>query len=141
MENNNINNILTTVEDVDLTKYGLTPQTSEFYETLTNQINQMDTLDKSTLINYILTNLFVGSENKQFHPVAIFNLVKILQEIANKAHTYKMRLAKIKIEGSRCNLCNNTIPPMLVEHILNGVNSRCPHNEIEVNFDIAEEKK
>ena len=138
----NLVNEFCLINDVDFRQYGLIPQTNEFYTNLTDNIKTMDVLDRSLLLSYILKNLFYNyNENKGFHPIALFNLIRILQDTANFSHTLKMKLSKIVISGSVCNKCNNVLPDMTAEMILQGLNQECPHNSVNVCFDGVEEFK
>lgn len=120
-------------ETFDLLDYGCKNQSLEFYTNLGTQFSEMDILDRLRIVDVVLKNLF-NSDNK-LHPVVMRMMMEKLQEIEIKSAMWKKMLGDTKIVGLNCSKCKNTYPTMTLEQLCVGVNSVCPHDEIEVTFD------
>ena len=120
---------MTTVSLKDL---GMISQTDETYKTISDIVDGMNELDKARLQYYITTQI-VKSEMKM-HPVAIISLMETLQNTEILCAKLKKMLGDTVINGITCKKCNVILPAMTILHHIGGINSKCPHDEIEVEI-------
>jgi hypothetical protein len=120
---------MTTVSLKDL---GMTSQTDETYKTISDIVHSMDELDKARLQYYITTQI-IKSEMKM-HPLAIISLMETLQNTEILCAKLKKSLGDTVINGITCKKCGVVMPAMTILHHISGLNSKCPHDEIEVEI-------
>ena len=120
---------MTTISLKDL---GMKSQTDETYETITQIVDGLDELDKARLQYYITTQI-VKAEMKM-HPVAIITLMETIQNTEVLCAKLKKMLGDTIISGVECKKCKTILPNMTILHHISGLNSTCPHTEVEVEI-------
>jgi len=117
---------------VALSELGLCNQAPEVYEQLDRLIHQLDDCDKGRLAFYITT--LILKEESKLHPVAIIQLMEYFQKTEIQCASMKKMLGDTIIEGIECKKCGKKLPKMTILHHINNVNSKCPHDEVEVEI-------
>ena len=118
---------------ISLEEMGMKDQTTETYQAITDIVAGLDELDKARLLYYI-TNQIIKDEMK-IHPVAIISLMEILQNTEIQCAKLKKMLGDTVISGIECKKCKTVLPSMTILHHINGLNSKCPHTEIDVEIE------
>lgn len=117
---------------VALSDLGLCNQSTEFYEQLDSMVQKLDECDKGRLAYYISTQVL--KTETPLHPVAIIQLMEYFQKTEIQCASMKKMLGDTIIEGIECKKCGKKLPKMTILHHINNVNSKCPHDEVEIEI-------
>jgi hypothetical protein len=117
---------------VSLKELGMKDQTEETYKLITDTVESLDELDKARLLYYITTQII--KDEMKMHPVAIISLMETIQNTEIQCAKLKKMLGDTVISGIECKKCKTVLPNMTILHHINGLNSQCPHTEIDVEI-------
>lgn len=115
---------------IALSDLGLQNKPTEFYQDLDRMIQQLDDCDKGRFAFY--TTTLILREECKLHPVAIIQLMEYFQKTEIQCASMKKMLGDTIIDGIECKKCGKRLPKMTILHHIENVNSKCPHDEVEV---------
>lgn len=118
---------------INLAEYGCINRGEEFYLDLDHKFNSMDELDKSRTLLHFST--LIIKEDSKLHPVVIMKLLENIQNCEINCAKIKTVLANVKVNGMSCKLCGFKMPTMTMKMWCEGINKKCPHDEIEINIE------
>lgn len=118
---------------INLFQLGCKEQTLDFYSSLGNMVNEMDILDRTRIAEKIIEHLF--SKDVNLPPIILALIMEKLQSIEVKCATWKNMLGKTVVKDMVCKKCQNMYPAMTLLQLATGINSDCPHNQVEITFD------
>ena len=108
----------------------------ESLATLQAEIDKQGDLELTTTAIYCISRVLAEPRN-----LPIVKLVKLGDNIQTLEHVcakLKKLILDIKVPRVKCHKCNQFIPEMRMEMMLNGVNKDCPHDKIEIIETIVE---
>jgi hypothetical protein len=121
-----------TESSINLAELGCVDKGEEFYTDLEHKFKSMDELDKSRAMLHFSS--MVLSENMKLHPVIIMKLMENIQNCEINCAKIKKILGEVKVDGITCKHCNHKMPTMTMRMYCEGVNAKCPHNDVEIEI-------
>jgi hypothetical protein len=119
-------------QTIDFREFGCKEQPTEFYEDLEKKFACLDELDKSRVLLFLTSKIF--TTEMKLHPLVIMKLMENLQNIEINCAKMKKLLADTKVKSLTCKTCGKVVPEMTMLMICQGVNQKCPHDEIEIEI-------
>ena len=118
---------------INLGELGCVNQGEDFYTDLDNKFKMIDELDKSRTLLHLST--LIISQEMKIHPLVIMKIIENIQNCEINCAKIKQTLADVKVDNIICKLCNYKLPTMTMRMFCEGINAKCPHNEIEIEIN------
>jgi hypothetical protein len=118
---------------VNLGELGCVDKGEAFYAELEQKFKSMDELDKSRTLLHFST--LILSDTMKLHPVIIMKLMENIQNCEINCAKIKKILADVKVQGITCKHCNHKMPMMTMRMYCEGINAKCPHDEVEIEIE------
>lgn len=119
-------------DSINILELGCKQQTQEFYEDLEQKFVSLDELDKTRTILHFMSKIL--SDDMRIHPLVIYKMLENLQNIEIVSAKMKKLLSDVKVSPMTCKHCGKTVPTMTMRMFCEGVNAKCPHDEIDVEI-------
>ena len=119
-------------QTINFRELGCVEQPQEFYEDLENKFAMMDELDKSRVLLFLTTKIL--KEQMSLHPLVIMKVMENLQNVEIATAKMKKLLSDVKVSSLTCKTCGKCVPEMTMLMFCQGVNAKCPHDEIEIEI-------
>lgn len=99
------------------------------FKHLETYITSLDELDKVRYLQYVSQNILKDTTTMNVND--IIQVGDIIQKVEITCATIKKIILDTQINGVCCEKCNKTMPPMMLKHMLVGMNKECPHTQFE----------